>query len=386
MKLLHITNSSTPAGGGPIESILQAHRVLAPQGHELEIACVDRPDSPWLAGLPLKTTALGPAWTPYRYSPRLTPWLRQQAPRFDAVILHGVWLHTALATWQALRHSPVPYFIYTHGLLDPTFKKVFPIKHIKKSISWALIEHRVVRDARALFFTCEEERILAEQSFKPYRANPRIVPYCVGSPPGDPETQRKAFLGQFPGLQDKRLILFLSRVHPKKGCDLLIKAFAEPAAADPALHLVMAGPDSIGWKKSLQDLSRKLGLEERITWTGMLSGDLKWGAFHAAEAFVLPSHQENFGIAIVEALACGLPVLTTHKVNIWRELVEDGAGLVADDDEEGAKKLLGDWLARGPAERRAMSEKARGCFARRFRAEEAAATLLRTLREGGVKG
>jgi len=385
LKLLHITNSTTPAGGGPIESILQAHRVLNTQGHSFEIVCVDSPDSPWLSELPIKTTALGPPWTAYRYSPQLEPWLRREATRFDAVILHGVWLHTGFATWHALRRGPTPYFVYTHGLLDPVFRKVFPFRHIKKSISWALNEHRVVRDARAVFFTCEEERHLAARSFKPYRANARIVPYCVGSPPGDPEAQKRTFLKRFPQLAGKNLVLFLSRIHPKKGCDLLIDAFAK-VAADTSLHLVMAGPDPIGWRKSLEDKARGLGLEERITWTGMLSGDLKWGAFRSADVFVLPSHQENFGIAIVEALACGVPVLTTHKVNIWREIIEDGGGIAAAESAEGATELLAKWVTLSPSQRDTMREKALSCFTTRFRAAEAAATLLKTLRECGVKG
>ena len=379
MRILHVINSTTPTGGGPIESIIQANRVLSAQGHVFEIVCVDTPDSPWLSDLPIKTTALGPARGKYRYSPRLLPWLRREAHRFDCVIVHGIWLHPSLAVWSALRGSSIPYFVYVHGLLDPVFRQVFPLKHLYKTLSWKLVERRIVRDAQAVFFTCEEERNLAARSFKPYQVNAAIVPYCVGEPPGDPEVQKRAFLSRFPELHAKRSMLFLSRLHPKKGCDLLLSAFAQFAAADPALHLVMAGPDSVGWRKSLEQEARSVGIEGRISWTGMLSGDLKWGAFRSAEVFVLPSHQENFGIAVVEALACGTPVLISKRINIWREIADDRAGLVEEDSLAGTKALLRKWLGLSQTEFNGTRKRAQACFAKRFQSEKAAETLLRAL-------
>lgn len=384
MRILHIINSTTPAGGGPIESIVQAHKVLRPQGHEFEIACMDPPTAPWLGDLPVPTHALGPATTKYRYSPRLAPWLRANATRFDAAIVHGIWLYPSYGAWRVLRRTGTPYFVYTHGLLDPSLRRVFPLKHLAKSVAWLLREYRVARDARAVFFTCEEERLLAERNFRPYRCRPRIVPYCVGSPPGDPKAQREMFLLQYPECRDRRLILFLSRIHVKKGCDLLLRAFAEAAARDPALRLVMAGPDPLRWREQLEHEAEQLSVAERITWTGMLSGDLKWGAFRAAEVFALPSHQENFGIAVVEALACGVPVLITRKVNIWREIEADGAGRVEDDTLDGAKALLRAWLNTPAQEREAMKARALACFGKRYRSEEAGRTLLEALRAGGA--
>ena len=186
-------------------------------------------------------------------------------------------------------------------------------------------------------------------------------------------------MAQYPALQGKRLLLFLSRIHAKKGCDLLIEAFGRVAASDPALHLVMAGPDQTGWQAALERRADALGVGDQITWAGMLKGDLKWGAFFAADAFVLPSHQENFGIAVVEALACGLPVLISDKVNIWREIQEDGAGLVAEDTASGAEDLLRRWSALTPSEKDAMREAARLCFERRFEIGKAVANLLTTV-------
>jgi glycosyltransferase involved in cell wall biosynthesis len=108
----------------------------------------------------------------------------------------------------------------------------------------------------------------------------------------------------------------------------------------------------------------------------MLSGDAKWGALSAAEAFVLPSHQENFGIAVVEALACGTPVLISNKINIWREIEKDGAGLVENDDLPGTMRLLKRWLDTPSEMRRIMQQNARQCFASRFEIERATDSLL----------
>ena len=252
-------------------------------------------------------------------------------------------------------------------MLDPWFKRTYPLKHLKKCLYWPWAEYRVLRDAQAVLFTCEEEKLLARQSFGLYRASEVVVNFGTAGPVGD----ARGAAGGVPRpairtLQGKRLLLFLGRLHVKKGCDLLIEAFARVAAADPDLHLVMAGPDQAGWQAELERRAAALGVADRISWTGMLTGDLKWGAFHAAEAFVLPSHQENFGIAVAEALACGLPVLISNKVNIWREIAEDGAGLVAEDTEAGTTGMLQDWLLKSDEERQEMGRNARDSFARRY--------------------
>ena len=300
------------------------------------------------------------------------------------MIVHGIWLYPSIGVWLALRHSNTPYFIYSHGMLDPVFRTLFPVKHAAKSLVWKLAEHRAVRDARAIFFTCQEEQRLAHESFKPFVAQESIVPYCVGAPPGDANRQLELFFNRWPGLRSKRLLLFLSRIHPKKGCDALIQAFARVASRDASLHLVMAGPDSVGWQRSLEEQARRLGVADRMTWVGMLAGDMKWGAFHAAEVFALPSHQENFGIAVVEALACHVPVLISNRINIWREIESDGAGFAANPGADETADLLEKWLVLDLAHRQTMRDNAARCFATRFRSDQAAENLLKTLRDYGV--
>ena len=384
MKLLHVISSINPKGGGPIEGVKQFQAPMRAMGVDVEIACCDAPDAPWLASSGLHTVhALGPAHLGYAYAPRLLPWLRANAPRFDAVIVNGLWQYHGLAVRQALAGTQVPYFVFTHGMLDPWFKHTYPLKHLKKWLYWPWGEYRVLRDARAVIFTCEEERLLARQSFWLYRANEAVTSYGTSSPPSNGAELAQRFLMDQPQLQGKRIVLFLSRIQEKKGCDLLLDAFAKVAAQDERLHLLMAGPDQTGWAGELKAQADKLGIAHRISWPGMLQGDDKWGAFYAAEVFCLPSHQENFGIVVAKALACGKPVLISNKVNIWREIESDAAGFVDTDTVDGTVRNLQRWLALDVNGYAAMSERARQCFAARFHMQRAAERLVEII--GGSK-
>ncbi|MEB3335960.1 MAG: glycosyltransferase [Leptolyngbyaceae bacterium] len=389
MRILHVISSVNPQGGGPIEVVKQLGHINSSYGRSVEVVCLDPPDAPWLQDFPFKLYALGPGISNYRYSKYLIPWMRQNATHYDAVILNGIWQYSSFGTWLALRsfpknQVPPPYFVFTHGMLDPWFKYTYPLKHLKKWLYWPWGEYRVLRDAQAVLFTCEEEKLLARQSFWLYQCKEVVVNYGTTKPNGNSEAQRQLFLEQFPHLRSKRLLLFLSRIHVKKGCDLLIEAFARVVGSDDSLHLVIAGPDQTGWKTTLQRQAKHLGIEQKITWTGMLSGDVKWGAYHAAEVFVLPSHQENFGIAVAEAMACGVPVLISNKVNIWREIEADGAGLVANDDLTGTIELLQKWLRMLPNAQQAMRHNAKQCFVERFEAHQAVQSLIDVLLANGV--
>ena len=385
MRILHTIRSVNPEGGGVIETVKQFSRVLERQGHDVTIASLDAPGEPWVKECPHCVEALGPARANYGLSPRFVPWLRAHAPKFDAIVVNGIWQYNSFGVWKALRGTGRSYFVFPHGMLDPWFKRAYPLKHAKKWLYWPWAEYRVLRDADSVLFTCEEERRLARESFWLYRCNERIVTLGIAPPTGDAAAQRELFLNRFPQCRDQRLLLFLGRIHEKKGCDLLIRAFGEIGVGDSKLHLVLAGPaqqDTTGWR----ELARASGVADRITWTGMLGGDLKWGALHAAEAFVLPSHQENFGIAVVEALACGKPALISREVNIWREIVAAGAGLAEADTLEGATTLLAGWLALTPEQRGQMSTAARRCFAERFEISRAADRLLEVLEKRGGRG
>ena len=382
MKILQVISSTNPQGGGPIECIRQLCGPLNDLGVTVEIACCDDPGALGndTDGLPT-VHALGPSRMGYAYTPRLAPWLRENATRFDAVIVNGLWQYSGLAVQQALAGSKVPYFVFSHGMLDPWFKRTYPLKHAKKWLYWPWGEYRVLRHARAVIFTCEEERLLARQSFWLYRAREAVTAFGTSSPPDSGAGLAERFLLTHPQLQGKRIALFLSRIHEKKGCDLLLDAFARVAPQDDRLHLVMAGPDPSGWAAGLKAQAQALGIADRISWPGMLQGDAKWGAFYAAEVFCLPSHQENFGIVVAEALACGKPVLISNKVNIWREIQSDAAGFVDEDSVVGTERNLQRWLALDAPAYAQMAVQARQCFASHFHIQRAAEQLVEIIQE-----
>ncbi len=380
MKILQVIHSVNPRGGGPIEGIRQITPALAALGVETEVLTLDAPDAPWCADFPVPLHAMGPSKTSYGYTPRAVPWLRENRSRFNAVFVNGLWQYPGFAVWRALAGTTTPYFVYCHGMLDPWFKRTYPLKHLKKWLYWPWGEYRVLRDASAVLFTAEEERRLARQSFWLYRANEVVTGYGITAPPDDLSRERELFLNRFPALRGRRLILFLGRVHVKKGCDLLLRAW-QKVAPGPDVHLVMAGPTDHTYGQEMRALAASLGLGDSVTWTGMVSGDLKWGCLAGAEAFVLPSHQENFGLSVVEALACGVPVLISNQVNIWREIKAEGAGLVAQDDLAGTIQLLRDWIALPEEERSAYRQRARACFISHFEITHSAQSICKLLRQ-----
>ena len=384
MKILNVISHTDPAGGGPIEAVKQLGMAQVSAGHQVEIASLDSPDAPYLAQCPLPIYPLGPGMTGYSYSGRLIPWLCANRRVYDAVVVNGIWQFHSFGTWRALRKSDTPYVLFVHGMLDPWFKKQFPVKHLKKWTYWPWAEYRVLRDARAVMFTCEEERVLARSSFWLYRCHEVVVGLGIGEPEGNPQLEMQEFFARHPKLFGKRLALFMGRIHPKKGCDILIDAFAQILGRNPEWHLVFAGPDQIEWQNQLDRRATRLGIADRVTWTGMLSGAMKWGALRSAEVFVLPSHQENFGVVVSEALAAGVPTLISNKVNIWREIKADGAGIVAEDTLEGTCELLRSYVGMSTEKGLAMRRRARACFESRFEIRKAAKCLQAVL--AGVTG
>jgi glycosyltransferase involved in cell wall biosynthesis len=385
MKLLHVLASVDPKGGGPVEGVRQRGLRLEQLGHSVSVVTLDDPAASFVQGFPLTVHAVGPPRSSYGYSAALAPWLDAHAAEYDAIVVNGLWQYHSYAAWRALRRIGLPYFVFTHGMLDPWFKRTYPLKHLKKWLYWPWAEYRVLRDARAVLFTSDDERLQARRSFWLYRAKEEVVAYGTTAPPGNAAELREGFLAAHPELRGRRLLLFLSRIHEKKGCDLLVRAFAEVASIEPTLHLVMAGPDQSGLVADLQRIAADHGVEERISWPGMLRDEMKWGAFYASAAFILPSHQENFGISVAEALGCGLPVLISDKVNIWREVMAHGAGLVAPDSLQGTIRLLRDYVALTPPQRDAMGSNARALFAERFTVSAMADSLLNVIARLGPR-
>jgi glycosyltransferase involved in cell wall biosynthesis len=369
-------HSCDPEAGGVAEAVLRLAVAAKQEGHVAAIASCDESDALYLSELEVNAKGLGPASnTSYHACPALGRWLNENASKFDVLVAHGLWQYPGVAVRKASRNAGKPYLVYPHGMLDPWFKSQYPLKHLKKMLFWWFRQSQILQNAKAVCFTTDEERRLARRTFWPYRCNEFVTGLGVDEPPQNADAHKNAFFEKFPCLRNKRTLLFLGRIHRKKGIDLLLQAFDELSTVDD--HLVVAGPSEDGF--FAEELIRaSTAFADRITWAGMIRGDLKWGALRVADALILPSHQENFGIVVAEALAVGTPVLITDKVNLWREVEDDRAGKVSSDDLSGVRALVREWKNPDFVK---LAPNARPCFEKRFQAISAVRKLAEVLQK-----
>ncbi len=258
--------------------------------------------------------------------------LRQEIPNVDLVHLHSLYLFHCRVVGRECQRSGVPYVVMPHGALDP-----FLYRHhrVRKLVAELSFQNAVTRGAAAFHFTTDEERRLA-RPFVP-GAKAMVVPLGLELAAYD-QLPHGRFRAAYPEIGDRPIILFLGRLNFKKGLDVLVRAFAGAVRKADA-HLVIAGPeDGMGAKVSAW--LRTLGLERRTTRTGMVTGTEKLGLLADADIFVLPSFTENFGIAVTEAMACGLPVVISDRVNLWRDVAKAGAGWVEAPRAEAIEAAL----------------------------------------------
>jgi len=463
VKLLRVVGSLDPAEGGLSQAIRSSAGDLEKLGISTEVASCDGQEASWLGKDAFPVHALGPRKYGFAYTPKLGPWLEGNLSRFDAVIVDGLWLWPSTCATRAVRalrrraeardlrpEAKTPKdrnteelkhrtkqlrcFVMPHGMLDPWFQRDRSrrVKAVRNWFYWWLVERGVVNSADALLFTCQQELELARTTFGGYRPKKEIVVGLgIEVPPAFEPEMREAFAARCPDLAGRPYLLFMSRIHPKKGVDLLVRAYARVRAEVASGELLVTGkqssegkvfPDLVvagpGWdtkygeevrtlideanktaraeggdlRPEVGDRRSEVGSTENcqlptansacVHAVDMLSGAAKWGALYGCEAFALPSHQENFGIAVVEALACGKPVLISDQVNIWREILEDGAGLVGEDTEAGVEKLLRQFLERAVTSEglRVASGAPKECYLKRFAIGPAAASLAKALR------
>jgi glycosyltransferase involved in cell wall biosynthesis len=400
MKLLHIIASMNPVSGGPCQGIRNSNPDMIQLGVYREVVCLDDPSSPYLGMDDFPVHALGPGKGVWQYSAKLKPWLMENLHRFEVVVINGLWLYSSYAGWSAMRslkklqkNNPTvalpKMYIMPHGMLDPYFQRApdRKLKAIRNFFYWKFIESRVVNEADGLLFTCEVELQLAGAAFKPYKPKRKInVGYGIIKPPEQTDAMYNAFIQSRPDMQGESYLLYLSRINEKKGVDLLINAYAILLYAALAENrtipkLVIAGPgiNTPYGQKILGMASATTSLHNAVVFTGMLTGDAKWGAIYNCDAFILPSHQENFGIAVVEALACSRPVLISKEINIWLEIKHGGAGIVEDDTYDGTTAMLQQWLCLSDTDKVAMSKNALNVYEKHFNVRYASIKFFKAI-------
>jgi glycosyltransferase involved in cell wall biosynthesis len=380
MRILHVINSLNPQEGGTVECVRQIGTAVRAVGHTVEVvACKDTALDSWIDSFPFKVHALGPGIGKYAFSAKLRGWLLEFGRQYDVWIINGLWQYQGVCASRAAGALRIPYFVYAHGMLDPWSRRAHPLKYFKKLAYWLAIERSTLQRAQAVLFTSEEEARLAPGFFDSLNWRPIVVGNGVAEPPVQDARQTIGFRDKY-GLAGTRPIwLFLSRLHPKKGIENLLAALPGILSKPNAPIVVIAGGGDIIYQKDLRALAKRLGIESDVIWTGPLYGAEKWAAFNLAELFILPSHQENFGIVVAEALSVGLPVCITRQVNIWPAIVEGGAGLVCNDDQAALDLALKHWIHLGAEEKSEFRRRARQCFEDNFQIDAAATRLLEAI-------
>jgi glycosyltransferase involved in cell wall biosynthesis len=309
-RVLHVLASLDQRYGGPLRAVLDlcaAGESLGVHSEIVGLGELNVPDNPFPAGRIHSLPAAGP----WRYSSQLRPWLRANLGRFHGVVLHGLWLYPNWAAALECQAARKPYACFPHGMLEPW--AVYGqglLKAAKKLVYWAFRERRVCQSACHILYTTGRERDLAAGLVTLRPASSILAPFGF-SPDIPPRVNPvRSELLQPAGT---RLALFLGRIHPKKNPALLVRAWA--AARMPSeWRLVIAGSGDPACVEETQALARTLGIAGSVVFPGFVSGDDRAYLLQRADWFLLPSSQENFGIAVLEAIEQGCAVAISDSV------------------------------------------------------------------------
>jgi glycosyltransferase involved in cell wall biosynthesis len=319
----------------------------------------------------------------WKFSPGLRRWLGRHAGDYDLLHVHAVWSFATAAAGAAARRAGVPYVVRPAGMLSAY---TWGRGGWKKRLYWSLFERKTVFGAAGFHATSTGEAAEIE-AVRP-GARTFVIPNAVGpgawSVPSDPEALRNRC---GPAAGGRPILLFLSRLHPKKGLtDLLLPALAR--LRPDAVLAIAGGPDphAPGYEKEVRRAIDQLGLRDRVVLLGPVTPADRWGLFDGAAAFVLPSHAENFGIAVAEAMARGCPVVVSDRVQACEHVTAAGVGRVVPPDVAPLADALEAVLAE-PSARTRMGEAGRRYAAAQFDWNRVAVRLLAMYREcAGARG
>ena len=380
VKILHVIASIAPRYGGPSKAVVEMCRALGRQGQAVTLFTTDADvngrmdvptDGPLAAnGFTLRYFPAG-RWRRWGFSWPMALALRENIPEFDIVHIHSLYMFHTWASAHYCGKYGVPYMVRPHGTLDPFLRRK---SRIKKAVYNFLIERRNLDRAAAIHYTVKEEMRLAHRAVG-IRSPAVVVPLGIdldeyAAPP--PQGMLRL---RYPETKGKLLVLFLGRINFVKGLDILARAFARAVRQRIRMHLLIAGPDDEGYGRRVRAWLAEEGVLNHVTFSGMLEGENKLAAFADSDLFVLPSYTESFGITVLEAMACGLPVLISDRVKIWREVVDAHAGIAVECSVEHlARGLL--YLIDHPEDRVRMGENGKLLVAGQFTWNKVASDLI----------
>ena len=337
MRALHVIGSISRVSGGPSRSVQGLVAGLNPAGVETWLMTLNHGDEPWVDGV-----------TRFENGGDFEEVVQRIEP--DIVHLHGIWSMALHRCAMTCRRLGIKYVIAPRGMLEPWSLQQ---KWFKKRIARWLYQDRDLKCAAALHATAESE---AEQFRRLGFENPIIVsPNGVNVPKNFSRVEHVERV--------ERRVLFVSRMHPKKGVMELVEAWNKLEAQNTLnwvceLVYTVSGDLEKAYETKVKTRVKELGLEDQFIFTGALNDDEKWDAYARADLFVLPTRSENFGIVVAEALWAGVPVITT-KGTPWQELKECKCGWWIDTGVEPLVKVLGEATALSDVEYREMGTRGR---------------------------
>lgn len=335
MNILHVVGLVAPRYGGAGIAAQLIARYQALEGHNVSV-CTTNVDFP--AGvLPVRTETdvlqdgVLKRYFPVQFRPLLISmqfwaWLRDAIKSYDIVHIHGLYRFPVTLAARQARRAGVPYVISPHGSLDPFLYKQSRYSLCLKRAYESLFDLPNLNHAFAIHYTAQEEAERA--AFLGLRAKPMIVPIGIDWENYKELPQKGSFRMRIGVGQETPLVLFLGRINFKKGLDLLIAAFKLVLAHYSDVRLAIVGPDNEGYGLKVREWCEEYGILDKVIFVDHLGPEAVKQAYVDANVFVLSSYTENFGMTVVEAMACGCPVVISDQVNIWKEIQEAGAGLV----------------------------------------------------------
>jgi glycosyltransferase involved in cell wall biosynthesis len=327
--------------GGVVTAVIDLCQSMAARGHPIVVMTCDGKDAParWRGegNWPEVIEVPHSAFTGLLLSRRGLRRFEEVMATIDVAHLHTPWDLCNFQLMRLLRRARVPYIVTVHGMLDAYSMAQ---KSLKKHTFLSAGGRSLFRNATSIHFTAQAEMEQALQ-FVPGRDRSRVQACALDFSPYRDLPGPEPALKAFPQIRrEARKILFLSRVHPKKGLDLLIRAAGLMKRGDLPFQVLVAGPGEEKYINSLKALAAELGVASDVEFLGMVQGVEKRSLYQAADAFVLPTHQENFGLVLAEAMACGTPVITTRGADIWHELQQGGARIVEQSPDKIAAAIV----------------------------------------------